>query len=155
MEIDHRQSRGYFERQWGQFGIAGGHYGYWLYLSNGLMVHGWVVSPTVDEPFGVPAWATIWHPNGLHEVVEVDNTTRAFDIWKSEYSGHNYFTEFVLKLNCRNARFNIHQLIKKSELRALPGTQGYNITEAYGYGEGVWDGQNVTFYGHIEQLSFW
>ncbi|KAJ6018551.1 hypothetical protein N7522_002015 [Penicillium canescens] len=122
-------SRGYFERQWGEFGISGGHYGYWLYLSNGLMVHKWVVGPTVE------------HPNGVHEVVEVGRNTTAFNV--------------NLDIPSRQARLDINQLIRESELRPLPGANGYNISEAYAQGEGVWEGELVKFYGHLEQLSFW
>ena len=153
--IDHNHSRGYFERQWGEFGISGGHYGYWLYLSNGLMIHGWVVGPTMEQPFGVPAWATVWHPNGVHEVVEVGKSTTAFDVWKSEYSGLDYFKQVELDIPSRQARFDIHQLIRESELRPLSGTDGYNISEAYAQGQGVWEGESVTCFGHLEQLSFW
>ncbi|RYN15632.1 hypothetical protein AA0115_g12929 [Alternaria tenuissima] len=153
--IDSDQSRGYFERQWGEFGIAGGHYGYWLYLSNGILIHGWVVGPTVEKPFGIPAWATIWHPNGIHEVLEVDNTTKGLNPWTSEYSGNNYFQDVELNLSQRNASFNIHQVIKNGEVGPLPGTEGYNISEAYAQGDGVWENEHVTFYGHLEQLSYW
>ncbi|KAH7033968.1 hypothetical protein B0J12DRAFT_582451 [Macrophomina phaseolina] len=155
LEIDHAQSFGYFERQWGQFGISGGHFALWIYLSNGLMIHTWVVGPTVEHPYGVPAWATVWHSNGVHEVLPVDNTSRAFDIWKSEFSGANYFTKFVLNLSTRNATLNMEQAIREGELTPLPGTEGYNITEAYGQGEGTWEGEEVQFFGHIEQLSYW
>jgi hypothetical protein len=155
LQIDSDQSRGYFERQWGEFGIAGGHYGYWLYLSNGILIHGWVVGPTVEKPFGIPAWATIWHPNGIHEVLEVDNTTKGLNPWTSEYSGNNYFQDVELNLSQRNASFNIHQVIKNGEVGPLPGTEGYNISEAYAQGDGVWENEHVTFYGHLEQLSYW
>ncbi|CAN9213646.1 unnamed protein product [Alternaria alternata] len=155
LQIDSDQSRGYFERQWGEFGIAGGHYGYWLYLSNGILIHGWVVGPTVEEPYGIPAWATIWHPNGIHEVLEVDNTTKGLNPWTSEYSGNNYFQDVELNLSQRNASFNIHQVIKNGELGPLPGTKGYNISEAYAQGDGIWENERVTFYGHLEQLSYW
>ncbi|PCD21107.1 hypothetical protein AU210_016533 [Fusarium oxysporum f. sp. radicis-cucumerinum] len=155
VEIDHGKSRGYFERQSGEFGISGGHWGYWLYLSNGIFIHGWVVGATVERPYSTPAWATVWHPNGIHEVLEVGNTTTATDVWKSPVSGKNYFQNFKLDLPSREASFHIHQAIKKSELRPLPGSDGYQITEAYSQGHGVWEGEKVTFYGHTEQLSYW
>ncbi|KAI6778733.1 uncharacterized protein J7T54_000767 [Emericellopsis cladophorae] len=155
LEIDCAESRGYFERQTGNFGISGGHWGFWLYLSNGLFVHGWVVTPTIENPAGKEAWATVWHPNGMTEVLEVDNTTSAWNIWKSEATGNNYFQDFRLDLSQRQASINLHQLIRKSEITPLPDTRGYNITEAYGQGDGIWEGQNVTWWGHIEQLSYW
>ncbi|EXK78456.1 hypothetical protein FOQG_16865 [Fusarium oxysporum f. sp. raphani 54005] len=155
VEIDHGKSRGYFERQSGEFGISGGHWGYWLYLSNGIFIHGWVVGATVERPYSTPAWATVWHPNGIHEILEVGNTTTATDVWKSPVSGKNYFQNFKLDLPSREASFHIHQAIKKSELRPLPGSDGYQITEAYSQGHGVWEGEKVTFYGHTEQLSYW
>ncbi|KAJ9413261.1 hypothetical protein QL093DRAFT_2512296 [Fusarium oxysporum] len=124
-------------------------------LSNGIFIHGWVVGATVERPYSTPAWATVWHPNGIHEVLEVGNTTTATDVWKSPVSGKNYFQNFKLDLPSREASFHIHQAIKKSELRPLPGSDGYQITEAYSQGHGVWEGEKVTFYGHTEQLSYW
>jgi hypothetical protein len=154
MAIDSCESRGYFERQTGSFGISGGHWGFWLYLSNGLFVHGWVVTPTIENPAGQEAWATVWHPNGITEVLEVDNTTDAWNVFQSE-AGKNYFQDFRLDLSQRQASFNMHQLIKEGEITPLPDTRGYNISETYGQGDGVWEGQNVTWWGHIEQLSYW
>ncbi|KAI9738282.1 MAG: hypothetical protein M1834_008780 [Cirrosporium novae-zelandiae] len=126
-----------------------------LYLSNGLMIHSWIVGPTMEVPYGVPAFATVWHPNGLHEVVPVDSTSNASDIWTSNFSGKKYFNNFVFGLSARNASLNIKQIVINGDVSPLPGTQGYNISEAYGQGEGVWDGEEVQFFGHVEQLSEW
>ncbi|KAH8742719.1 hypothetical protein F5883DRAFT_668053 [Diaporthe sp. PMI_573] len=155
VEIDTTQSIGFFERQTGTFGIPGGHLGFWLYLSNGIMVHCWQLAPTKDGTLSNRAWATIWHSSGLHEVVEISsNTSRAANPYVSVKSGLTYFRSFFLDVPTRNATFNIEQSATHSEASPAAGYPGYNITEAYGQGSGTWDGEDVTFFGHVEQLSF-
>jgi hypothetical protein len=56
----------------------------------------------------------------------------------------------------RDASFTLlHQVIKNGEISPLPGTKGCKINEAHAQGEGVWEKKHVTFYGHLEQLSYW
>jgi hypothetical protein len=152
--IDYDQSFAFFERQSGTFSIPGGHVGFWLYLSNGVMVHCWTLAPTLEGTLGKPAWVTLWHPNGLHEVVEVDANSTVSDTWVSPYSGLTYFSKFFLSLSTRNASFNIEQSARFSEATPSGGYFGYNITEGYGQGTGTWEGEDITFFGHVEQLSF-
>lgn len=152
LQVDYNQSFAYMERQAGTFDLSG-YYAFWLYLSNGLMIHSWVVGPTLDVPYGVPSFATVWYPNGLHEVVSVDPTSTASDIWISNSTRKTYFNKFVFNLSAKNASLTIEQAVRNRELGPLPGTQGYTISEAYGQGSGVWDGEEVQFFGHIEQLS--
>ena len=150
LSIDTAQSFGWFERQWGVFGLSG-YYAFWLYLSNGLMIHSWILAPTLEMGYGEPAFATVWHPDGLHEVVAVDPSTRAWDIWTSNFSGKKYFNKFLFDLEAHNTSLYVTQTIGESELTPRQG--GYNISEAYCQGEGKWDGKEVTFFGHVEQLS--
>nr|XP_036589630.1 uncharacterized protein CTRU02_00384 [Colletotrichum truncatum]KAF6801635.1 hypothetical protein CTRU02_00384 [Colletotrichum truncatum] len=152
--IDYDNSFAFFERQSGVFGIPGGHLGFWLYLSNGIMIHTWTLAPTTDGTLNERAWATVWHPDGLHEVVEIAGTSRALEKWVSPVTGLNYFSQFRIDMPTRNASFQIQQYPAKGEVTAGKGYKGYNITEAYGQGTGTWDGQNVSFFGHVEQLSF-
>lgn len=153
-EIDYENSFAFFERQSGIFDIPGGHLGFWLYLSNGVMAHCWTLAPTPEGTLSKRAWATIWHPNGLHEVVEVDSSSHALGKWVSTKTGLSYFSKFILSLSTRGASFEIEQSAKYSEVTPAGGYHGYNITEGYGQGTGTWEGKNVTFFGHVEQLSF-
>ncbi|KAH6662235.1 hypothetical protein B0J14DRAFT_687190 [Halenospora varia] len=136
LQVDYNQSFAYMERQTGTFDLSG-YYAFWLYLSNGLMIHSWVVGPTLDVPYGVPSFATVWYPSGLHEVVSVDPTSTASDIWISNSTGKTYFNKFVFNLSAKNASLTIEQAVRNRELGPLPGTQGYIISEAYGQGSGV------------------
>jgi hypothetical protein len=154
VEIDRTESFAFFERQSGTFRIPGGHLGFWLYLSNGIMIHCWTLAPTLEGTLSQRAWATVWHPDGLHEVAEIGPASRALNRWVSSLSGLIYFTDFILDIPTRNSSLNIAQSAKLSEATPAKGYEGYNITEAYGQGYGIWEGEEVTFFGHVEQLSF-
>lgn len=118
------------------------------------MIHSWSLAPTPEGELSQRGWVTIWHPNGLHEVVEIDPSSRALDKWVSTKTGLSYFSKFELILSTRGASFTVEQSAKYSEVTPAEGYHGYNITEGYGQGTGTWDGENVTFFGHVEQLSF-
>jgi hypothetical protein len=152
--INSNQSFAWFERQTGFFGIPGGHLGFWLYLSNGIMLHVWTLAPDIEGNLSQRAWATVWHPDGLHEVVEIGDASKACDRWTSPTTRLNYFSRFQLSIPSKNATFSVQQYPAHGEVTAGKGYDGYNITEAYGQGSGVWSGENVTFFGHVEQLSF-
>ncbi|KAH6651502.1 hypothetical protein BKA67DRAFT_330691 [Truncatella angustata] len=100
--------------QMGTYGIGTGYLAFWLYCSNGLVIHSWALSPSSEGDFGSPAWATVWHPNGLHEVVAVDADSNASDPWWSPYSGKKYFNKFNFNLSMRNASFYIEQSVRES-----------------------------------------
>ncbi|RYC78747.1 hypothetical protein BFJ63_vAg18378 [Fusarium oxysporum f. sp. narcissi] len=151
-QIDTQNSFGYFERQWGDFNLTAGYVAVWAHLPNGDLLHTWVVEPDVNG-HGSQAISTVWHPDGRHEVLAVD-FTRGSDIWVSKETGKNYFTEFEVGSSTAHSRLRMRQYSQATEV--LPeNDQGSIISEAYGEGEGTWEGQPVKFFGHLEQYSSW
>ena len=152
-KVDPFQSFSLFERQTGIYDLNNGYIAYWLYLSNGAVIQSWILTPDLTG-FGTSAIASVWYSNGVHEMVPVDSGTKAWDRWKSPESGKIYFNKFCLSLGARNARFEVRKLFQETELRPAAGYDGPIISESYVQGEGIWDGQRVTVYGHVEEYSF-
>ncbi|KAF5540639.1 hydroxyneurosporene synthase [Fusarium napiforme] len=155
MEIDTDQSYALFERQWGNFHIGKGYYALWFYLETGEVLISWCMEPT---PEGVSkiAFASVWHPNGRHEMLPVGPKSRASDISVSPRTGLKYFNTFFLDLPCRNAHFTFDKWVRDGEL--IPAMEGQRdtyitISESYGEGTGLWDDKRVLIQGHVEQLS--
>ncbi|KAK0621085.1 Kievitone hydratase [Lasiodiplodia hormozganensis] len=155
VEIDTSNSFGFLERQWGDMQLRNW-YLYWVYLSNGIFLHVWINEPTL-EGFNSDsiAIATVWHPNGVHEVLPVDNTTRAWDTTRSPKTGNLYFNEFQLDLSTRNSSIRVTKPTRDTLLIPLAdyGAPLLNVSEAYVQGRGTWEGEAVEVFGHLEQIS--
>ncbi|KAH6644570.1 hypothetical protein C7974DRAFT_23337 [Boeremia exigua] len=154
-EIDPEQSYSIFERQWGNFHIGKGYYALWFWLSTGEVLISWNMEPSIDGVSEVK-FASVWHPNGLHETIPVGPNSRASNVITSEKTGLKYFKDYFLDLPARNASFSFTKWFEQDELNpALPEQMGKYITiaESYGEGTGVWDGKEITVQGHVEQLS--
>lgn len=152
MAIDPTQSFGFLERQWGQMELRNW-YSYWLYLSNGIFVHAWLNEPTVDGTnSGELAVVTIWYPNGAHEVLPSDTTSRAWDASRSSKTGELYFNEFQLDLSIRNASLRVTKFARDAIFDPVAGV-ATNLSEAYAQGQGMWEGKPVLVFGHVEQKS--
>lgn len=155
VEIDTSNSFGFLERQWGDMQLRNW-YLYWVYLSNGIFLHVWINEPTL-EGFNSDsiAIATVWHPNGVHEVLPVDNTTRAWDTTRSPKTGNLYFNEFQLDLSTRNSSIRVTKPTRDTLLIPLADYGGplLNVSEAYVQGHGTWKGEAVEVFGHLEQIS--
>ncbi|GME37622.1 putative mucin-1 (muc-1) protein [Neofusicoccum parvum] len=154
VEIDSSNSFGFLERQWGNMQLRNW-YLYWIYLSNGVFLHVWINEPTLDG-FNVDdiSIATVWYPNGVHEVLPVDNTTTAWDTSRSPKTGKLYFNEFQLNLSSRNSSIRVTKPIRDTVLIPLADYGSLlNVSEAYIQGEGFWEGQPVEVFGHLEQIS--
>jgi hypothetical protein len=154
-EIDHEQSYALFERQWGNFHIGKGYYALWFYLESGEVLISWSMEPDLEGASKI-AFASVWHPNGWHEMLPVGPESRASDIEASPRTGLKYFNKFFLDLPARNAHFTFDKWIRDGELTPqLPEQRDKYITisESYGEGNGLWDGKEVRLQGHVEQLS--
>ena len=154
LQIDPKQSFGFLERQWGQMELRNW-YLYWLYLSNGIFLHAWINEPTLGgiDPNEI-AVVTIWHPNGAHEVLPVDTTSRAWDPERNERTGKLYFNEFELNLSTRNASLRVTKFARDALLHPIADYPGMlNVSEAYAQGQGTWEGEPVEIFGHVEQTS--
>ncbi|KAF7557642.1 hypothetical protein G7Z17_g617 [Cylindrodendrum hubeiense] len=154
VKIDTKKSFGMLERQYGAFDVSTkGFYLFWAYLPNGIVVQVWVISPRKDGT-GASSMATIWHPNGLHEVVPVDmSATRAWDPSVSKITGRQYFNKFKVALTARNAFFSFEKPIRDAEVRPAAGQSGIIISESYCEGTIVWEGESLPWFGHCEELS--
>ncbi|KAG5657403.1 hypothetical protein KAF25_005967 [Fusarium avenaceum] len=154
VSIDTAQSFGLLERQYGPFDVnTKGFYLFWAYLPNGVVVQVWVISPRADGT-GPSGMATIWHPNGLHEVSPVDmSSTRAWDVSVSKTTKREYFNKFNVALVARNARFSFEKPIRDAEIRPAPGQTGLIVSESYCEGTVEWDNEVLPWFGHCEELS--
>ncbi|KAF5968955.1 hydroxyneurosporene synthase (CrtC) [Fusarium bulbicola] len=155
MEIDTEQSYALFERQWGNFHIGKGYYALWFYLETGEVLISWCMEPTPDGVSRI-AFASVWHPNGRHEMLPVGPKSRASDVSVSPRTGLKYFNTFFLDLPSRNSHFTFEKWVRDGEL--LPALEEQRdkyitISESYGEGTGLWDDKNVRIQGHVEQLS--
>ncbi|CAG9948902.1 unnamed protein product [Clonostachys rosea f. rosea IK726] len=154
-EIDPEQSYALFERQWGNFHIGKGYYALWFYFESGEVLISWSMEPNTDGVSEI-AFASVWHPNGWHEMLPVGPKSRASDIDVSPRTGVKYFNKFFLDLPARNAHFTFDKCVRDGEL--IPGLpeqrdKYITISESYGEGIGFWDNKEVRIQGHVEQLS--
>ncbi|RSL52040.1 hypothetical protein CEP53_008229 [Fusarium sp. AF-6] len=153
--VDSSQSYALFERQWGDFNIGKGYYVLWLYLETGEVLISWSMEPNEAGESKI-AFASIWHPNGWHEMIPVGPKSRAWDISRSKVTGYKYFNRFFLDLPARDANFRFNKWVRDAEL--VPSTpeqlhRYINISESYGEGTARWNGKTVKLQGHVEQLS--
>ena len=79
-EIDFKESYALFERQWGDFFVGQGYYILWLYLETGEVLISWSMEPDYATGTSEITFASIWHPNGIHENVPVGSNSIASDI---------------------------------------------------------------------------
>ncbi|RSL94667.1 hypothetical protein CDV31_014220 [Fusarium ambrosium] len=153
--VDSSQSYALFERQWGDFNIGQGYYILWLYLETGEVLISWSMEPNEAGESKI-AFASIWHPNGWHEMIPVGPKSRAWDISKGKVTGYKYFNRFFLDLPARDASFRFDKWVRDAELVPSPPEQLHryiNISESYGAGTARWNGKTVKLQGHVEQLS--
>lgn len=151
-EIDPKESFSLFERQWGNFGVGKGYYLLWLFLESGEVLCSWSLEPELDGTAKI-AFASIWHPNGLHEMIPVGPNSVASDVSTSEKTGVKYFNKFVLDLPTRNAEFRFEKWVREAEITPAVEQRYIVISESYGEGTGRFNGRDVRVHGHVEQLS--
>ena len=113
------------------------------------------MEPNLDGESEI-AFASVWHPNGRHEMLPVGPKSRASDIEASPETGLEYFNKFFLYLPARDACFTCTKWVRDGEL--IPGLpeqrdKYITISELYGEGTGFWDGKELRFHDHVEQLS--
>jgi hypothetical protein len=100
-------------------------------------------------------FASIWHPNGIHENIPVGSNSIASDITSTEF-GRRYFNHFVLYLPAKNATFTFKKWVREAEISpVLPEQRDTftTISESYGEGSGYWNGRQVKVQGHVEQFT--
>jgi len=151
-KIDPKESFALFERQWGNFGIGKGYYLLWLFLKTGEVLCSWSLEPELDGTAKI-AFASIWHPNGLHEMIPVGPNSKAEDISISSKTGVKYFNKFFLDLPARDASFTFTKWIREAEITPTVEQRYIIISESYGEGTARFNGRDLRVHGHVEQLS--
>lgn len=111
-KVDPKESFALFERQWGNFGIEKGYYLLWLFLETGEVLCSWSLVPELDGIAKI-AFASIWRPNGPHEMISVGPNNKAEDISTSSKTGVKYFNKFFLDLPAMNASFTFTKWIRE------------------------------------------
>ncbi|CAI6092856.1 unnamed protein product [Clonostachys chloroleuca] len=103
---------------WGNFHIGKGYYALWFYFESGEVLVSWSMEPNADGVLEI-AFASVWHPNGWHEMLPVGPKSRASDIDVSPRTGVKYFNKFFLDLPARDAHFTFDKWVRDGEL--VPG----------------------------------
>lgn len=97
-------ARFWTDRKWTWFGIT---------LDNGDRISLWDYLDSGREH----AFATVLHPNGLHEVVDVEPLgSGSSNLWTSEQSGHTYPTRWDVSIPVLDGRLVIEPLITEQEV---------------------------------------
>ncbi|RTE72426.1 hypothetical protein BHE90_013158 [Fusarium euwallaceae] len=152
-EIDSDASFALFERQWGNFTCRPLYFALWGWLESGEVFIVWGLAPDIEGQFS-QAFASFWHPNGLHEMIPVGPESRCSDISVSSATGVKYFNHFFIDLPARNASIKLKKWIRDAELLPEPPLKEYiTISESYAEGTVFWNGKEVSFFGHVEQLG--
>ncbi|MFJ9381331.1 lipocalin family protein [Streptomyces sp. NPDC101455] len=140
----------WLDRQWGPYEGGPNKKFTWLpiHLSNGDTVAVWdIVNGTKEN-----SWATVQHPDGSYEVVEVKPlATKATKFWTSAESGNTYPTRYVVEIPALHARLMVNQTGAVNQ--ELTAQKGDGRVEATGIVHGVIKGQKVTGDTIIEQAG--
>ncbi|OAL47386.1 hypothetical protein IQ07DRAFT_646338 [Pyrenochaeta sp. DS3sAY3a] len=153
-EIDTEKSFSLFERQWGNFQCGKGYVALWFFLESGEVVISWCMEPDAEGVSRI-SFASIWSPNGLHQTLPVGPNSKFTGVHISVETGLQYFTKFFLDLPAIDSNFTFEKWFKDGELEPIPEQKGRYITimESYGEGTGRYNGKDITFHGHVEQLQ--
>src|SRR6266403_1481475 len=101
----------WFDRQWGQMPPSFWAHKQWSWmgisLDNGDRISLWDIIEGDKEH----AFATMLHPDGRHEIVDVEPLAEgATSIWKSAATGHRYPTHWVVSIPMLKARLRVEHL---------------------------------------------
>lgn len=112
------------------------------------------MEPNAEGVSKVP-FASIWHPNGLHQTLPVGLKTRFSGIHTSPDTGLEYFTMSFLDLPVINASFTFEKWFQDGEVESVPEQKGRYITIMQSHGEGIgqWNDKEVKLHVHVEQLQ--
>lgn len=142
--------KAWLDRQWGPVSFTPTAHETWmnLNLSNGDKVAVWNDLNSTAEN----SWATVQHPDGSYEVVEVTPLAgKASNFWTSTESGNTYPTRWVVDIPSSDARLVVKQT--GAENQEVTAKRANGRVEATGTVAGVYEGQKVTGYTFIEQAG--
>jgi hypothetical protein len=116
----------WFDRQWGQMAPSFWVHKKWTWmgisLDNGDRISLWDIIEGDKEH----AFATMVHPDGRHEIVDVEPLAEgATSIWKSAATGHRYPTHWVVSIPTLKARLSVEPLVREQEVVSPIGVNKY------------------------------
>ena len=99
------------------------------------------------------AFATMLHPDGRHEIVDVEPLAKdATSIWKSAATGHRYPTRWVVSIPMLKARLRVEPLVREQEVVSPIGIHKY---EGASKVAGQMEGKPVTGHAVVELVGDW
>ncbi len=144
----------WFDRQWGPFGESLWRRFQWswigMVLDNGVRISLW----DIVENGGSHAFATVLHPNGRHEIVDVEPLAiGASKHWTSPDTGNIYPTEWDVSIPQLQARLKVVPFVREQEIPSkLPSNHKYEGASSI---SGEILGQPVSGRGVVELVGEW
>jgi hypothetical protein len=143
----------WFDRQWGQMAPSfwAHHQWSWMEISldNGDCISLWDIIEGDKEH----AFATMLHPDGRHEIVDVEPLAKdAASIWKSAATSHRYPTRWVVSIPMLKARLLVEPLVREQEVVSPIGIHKY---EGASKVTGQMEGNPVTGHAVVELVGDW
>jgi hypothetical protein len=143
----------WFDRQWGQMAPSFWAHHQWSWmgisLDNGDRISLWDIIDGDTEH----AFATLLHPNGRHEIVDVEPLAEgATSIWTSAATGHRYPTHWVVSIPTLKARLRVEPLVREQEVVSPIGEHKYEGASTV---VGEIQGKPATGHAVVELVGDW
>jgi hypothetical protein len=143
----------WFDRQWGQMDRSFWAHKKWTWmgisLDNGDRISLWDLIEGDKEH----AFATMLHPDGRHEIVDVEPLAEgAASVWKSAATGHRYPTHWVVSIPMLKARLRVDPLVREQEVVSPIGVDKY---EGASEVAGQIEGEPVLGHAVVELVGDW
>jgi hypothetical protein len=143
----------WFDRQWGQMAPSFWAHMQWTWmgisLDNGDRISLWDIIDGDREH----AFATMLHPDGRHEVVDVEPVAQgATSIWTSAATGRRYPTHWVVSIPTLKARLRVEPLVREQEFVSPIGIHKY---EGASKVAGEIQGKPATGHAVVELVGDW
>jgi len=143
----------WFDRQWGQMAPSFWAHMQWTWmgisLDNGDRISLWDIIDGDREH----ALATMLHPDGRHEVVDVEPVAEgATSIWTSAATGRRYPTHWVVSIPMLKARLRVEPLVREQEFVSPIGIHKY---EGASKVAGEIQGKPATGHAVVELVGDW
>ena len=142
----------WFDRQWGRMGPSFLNKKWtWMgiCLDNGIRI----TLSDIFEGDQEHAFATMLHPDGRHEIVDVEPLAKgSTSIWKSATTGRRYPTKWVVSIPMLKARLSVEPFVREQEIVSPIGEHKYEGASSV---VGQMRGEPVTGHAIVELVGNW
>jgi len=142
----------WFDRQWGRMGPSFLHKKWtWMgiCLDNGIRI----TLSDIFEGDQEHAFATMLHPDGRHEIVDVEPLAKgSTSIWKSATTGRRYPTKWVVSIPMLKARLCVEPFVREQEVVSPMGEHKYEGASSV---VGQMEDRPVTGHAIVELVGDW